>query len=483
MVDALALAADRLEAEAAAIENPEPEQTLGQFTQQLDPGTRQTPALELLDEQLRQVRDGEITRLIWSMPPQEGKSERVARRFPTWMLKHNPDLRIAIASYELGLARRSGRRIRNDLAEHPELGLTVKGDTSAAHEWELEGHIGGVYSVGIGGALTGRPVDVLIIDDPVKDRAQADSETYREGAWDWWTDVARTRLAPGAVVVLIMTRWHEDDLAGRLIAGGGWTEINIPAQADHRPEAGQVDPLGREPGEYLESARGRTDTDWKQIEADVRPRTWNALYQGRPAPSEGFTLKRGWWRYYRAPMARQQADGTMRAADFDQIIQSWDMAFKDTKGTDYVVGQVWGLRGANAYLLDQVRDRLDFPSTCQAVKNLTVKWPQAHAKLVEEKANGAAVISQLHATVGGLIPIIPTESKEARASAVSTYAESGNVYLPDPELAPWVPALVDEAAAFPAGTHDDQVDALSQALSRLLLSDSAAARFFGALNK
>jgi len=480
-LDALTLAAARLEAEAAALENPEPEQTLGQFTQTLDPGTVQTPALELLDEKLRQVRDGEITRLIWSMPPQEGKSERVARRFPTWMLKHNPELRIAIASYELGLARRSGRRIRNDLAEHPELELTVKGDTSAAHEWELEGHIGGVYSVGIGGALTGRPVDVLIIDDPVKDRAQADSETYREGAWDWWTDVARTRLAPGAVVVLIMTRWHEDDLAGRLIAGGGWTEINIPAQADHRPEAGQHDPVGRDVGEYLESARGRTPVDWKQIENDVRPRTWNALYQGRPAPSEGFALKRAWWRFYRAPMWREQPDGSMRVADFDQLIQSWDMTFKDTKGTDYVVGQVWGLRGANVYLLDQVRDRMDFPTTCQALKTLSAKWPQAHAKLVEEKANGAAVISQLHATVGGLIPITPTESKEARTSAVSPYVESGNVFLPDPELAPWVAGLIDEAASFPVGKHDDQVDGLSQALARLLIQDSAAARFFGAL--
>lgn len=480
-MDALTLAAARLEAEAAALENPEPEQTLGQFTQTLDPGTVQTPALELLDEKLRQVRDGEITRLIWSMPPQEGKSERVARRFPTWMLKHNPELRIAIASYELGLARRSGRRIRNDLAEHPELELTVKGDTSAAHEWELEGHIGGVYSVGIGGALTGRPVDVLIIDDPVKDRAQADSETYREGAWDWWTDVARTRLAPGAVVVLIMTRWHEDDLAGRLIAGGGWTEINIPAQADHRPEAGQHDPVGRDVGEYLESARGRTPVDWKQIENDVRPRTWNALYQGRPAPSEGFALKRAWWRFYRAPMWREQPDGSMRVADFDQLIQSWDMTFKDTKGTDYVVGQVWGLRGANVYLLDQVRDRMDFPTTCQALKTLSAKWPQAHAKLVEEKANGAAVISQLHATVGGLIPITPTESKEARTSAVSPYVESGNVFLPDPELAPWVAGLIDEAASFPVGKHDDQVDGLSQALARLLIQDSAAARFFGAL--
>lgn len=479
-MDALTLAAARLEADVARASVPEP--TLGAFAQQLDPLTRQTAALDLLDEKLRQVRDGEITRLIWSMPPQEGKSERVSRRFPTWILKHNPDTRVAIASYELGVARRWGRRIRNDLAEHPKLELTVRSDTSAAHEWELDGHRGGVYSVGIGGALTGRPVDLLIIDDPVKGRAEADSEVYREACWDWWTDVARTRLAPGAPVVLIMTRWHEDDLAGRLIKAGGWDVVNVPARADHRPEIGEHDPLGRAAGEYLPSARGRAAGDWEAIETDVGARTWNALYQGRPAPSEGLALKRGWWRYFHAPMWRAQADGSMRVGDVDQVIQSWDMAFKDTKGSDYVVGQVWALRGANAYLLDQVRDRMDFPTTCRAVQAMAAKWPQAHAKLVEDKANGTAVISQLHSIVGGLIPINPTESKQARCAAVSPYVESGNVFLPAPELAPWVAGLVDEAASFPNGAHDDQVDGLTQALNRLLVSDSAAARFFSAIN-
>lgn len=463
------LLAQALEEQVAA--ESRPPLTLGEFTTSVDPANVQTPALDLIDEKLAAVARGDIKRLIISLPPQEGKSERVSRRFPAWAMQRNPELRVAIASYELGVARRWGRQIRNDLAEHPQIGLRVRGDTSAAHEWQLEGHRGGVYSVGIGGALTGRPVDLLIIDDPIKDRAQADSEVYREACWDWWTNVARTRLAPGAPVVMILTRWHEDDIAGRLLAGeGGWEFVNIPAQAES-----DDDPLGREPGEYLTSTRGRTDEEWQDIERDVGPRVWNALYQGRPSPSDGDMLKRGWWKHYPAPQAVELDDGTMRADGFAKIIQSWDMTFKDTKKADFVVGQVWAQRGADVYLLDQVRGRMDFPATCRAMLALSSRWPQAHAKLVEDKANGSAIISQLKSTVGGIIAVNPTESKEARVSAVSPYVESGNVYLPsldpaDPSHRPWVAGFVEECAAFPNGTHDDQVDPMSQALNRLLVS-------------
>lgn len=455
---------------------------LGALAKRLDPLTVQTPALDLLDGKLQAVADGELKRLIWSMPPQEGKSERVSRRFPLWMLLRNPDLRIAIASYEHGVARRWGRAIRNDLAEHPSLNLRVRDDTSAAHEWQLEGYRGGVYSVGIGGALTGRPVDLLVIDDPVKGRAQADSEVYRESCWDWWTNVARTRLAPGAPVVLILTRWHEDDLAGRLIERGGWDVVNVPAVADHDPARGQADPLGRTPGECLTSARGRTAQEWRDIEHDVGSRVWTALYQGRPSPTEGDMLKRAWWRFYRRPMAFQDTSGAMRADGMDEVIQSWDMSFKDTKGSDYVVGQVWGRRGADAFLLDQVRDRMNFPTTCRAVEALAAKWPDAHAKIVEDKANGSAVIDQLSGLIPGLIAVSPTESKAARVAAVSPFVESGNVYLPAPDLAPWVAGFIEECAGFPNASHDDQVDGMSQGVARLMIRASSAQAFLEALS-
>lgn len=449
--------------------------TPGQLAQALDAHTVQTPALEVIDRALVDVADHltEGRRLIISMPPQEGKSQRTSRRFPTWLLHRNRDLRIAIASYEHRTARRWGRDIRNDIKAHPELGLTVERSSSAADEWTIEGHTGGVYSVGIGGALTGRPVDLLIIDDPIKDRKQADSIVWREFVWDWWTDVAVGRLAPGAPVVLILTRWHEDDLAGRLLAAEDsdrWQVINIPALADHNPDLGQTDPLGRQPGEWLRSARGRTTDQWEQIRVSVGARTFTALYQGRPSPEAGDVFLRNWWRRYPTPLWAQQPDGSYRVDGGGELVQSWDMAFKDTRSSDFVVGQVWLHRDASAYLVDQVRARLSFTDTLAAVQRMCGRWPQANLKLVEDKANGTAVIDSLRNKIPGIVPVTPTESKYARAQAVAPFVEAGNVLIPEPPVALFeVDGFVEEHAGFPNAAHDDQVDATSQALARLMM--------------
>ncbi|WP_220138500.1 terminase large subunit domain-containing protein, partial [Nocardioides massiliensis] len=192
--------------------------TPGTLAARLTRSTVQTPALALVDDELQRLMDTPDGRLIITMPPQEGKSTRVAKDFPTWVLKHRPWTRIVGASYGQGLANRNGRAIRNLIASNPELGMSIAADNGSASEWQLAGQDGGLVSVGIGAGLTGRPADLMIIDDPIKDRKEADSEVYRQSVWDWWTDVASTRLAPGAQVVLILTRWHDDDLAGRLLA-------------------------------------------------------------------------------------------------------------------------------------------------------------------------------------------------------------------------------------------------------------------------
>lgn len=178
--------------------------------------------------------------------------------------------------------------------------------------------------------------------------------------------------------------------------------------------------------------------------------------QQRPSPAEGGILKREWWRFY-----------TVAPEHFDEVIQSWDCAFKDTDTSDYVVGQVWGRVKADKYLLDQVRGRMDCPATIRAVKRLSERWPKANAKLIEDKANGPAVIASLKHEIPGLIAVNPEGGKQARVHAVSPQIESGNVYLPVSSAAPWVDAFVEEAAVFPNGPHDDQVDAMSQALLRL----------------
>ncbi|MET9339264.1 phage terminase large subunit [Nonomuraea sp. NPDC003804] len=446
----------------------------GDLARHLDPKTRQTLMLDLLDDELVRLLDTPDGRLVISVAPQEGKSQRTSRRFPLWALTQKPDTRIAIASYEHGVARRWGRAIRDDIIVHGgELGLSVRDDLSAQHEWQLVGHEGGVYAAGIGGALTGRPVDLLVIDDPIKDRAQADSAVFRERAWDWWTDVAATRLAPGAPVVLILTRWHEDDLAGRLLAaedGHLWRVVNIPAQADHDPNKGEVDPLGREPGEFMESARGRTRAQWEAIKVRSGSRTWASLYQGRPAPAAGDIFQREWWREYTSPRWIERPDGSCWAPGADEVCMSWDMTFKNTDGSDYVVGQVWARYGLELFLLDQVHDRLSFTETCAELRRMAAKWPQATLKLVEDKANGTAVINSLSRQVPGLVPVEPDGSKEARARAVTPFIEAGQVWIPAPELCPWVGGFVQEHNGFPNAAHDDQVDACTQAINRMLLA-------------
>ena len=399
-------------------------------------------------------------------------STRVSRDFVIDSLIHAPDTRVVMASYSQDLANRNGRSVRNLIASHPDLGIRIADDHGAASEWSLSGHQGGVKSVGRGAGVVGRAADMIVIDDPLKDRAEADSETIRETCWSWWTESLSTRLAPGAPVVLILTRWHSDDLAGRLLAaedGHLWRVINIPAQADHDPAKGETDPLGREPGEFMISARDRTAEQWEAIKVRIGTRGWNAQYQGRPTAAQGDIFHRDWWQEYQVPLWLDRADGSKWATGMDEVMISADLAFKDTAASDYVAMGVWGRRGVDCYLLDLVNERLDFVATCQRLRQLAARWPQATLKLVEDKANGPAVIAALRRVVPGIIPEEPQGSKVARATAVSPLVEAGNVHLPSPELAPWVSVVIDQCAGFPNAAHDDVVDQLSQALNRLIL--------------
>jgi predicted phage terminase large subunit-like protein len=450
--------------------------TPGTLAKALRPNTIQTPALDRIDAALCGLRNRPDGRLIVTMAPQEGKSVRVAHDFVVWWLKDAPETRVVGASYGQRLATRNGRTVRRTISGHPELGIRIADDHGAAHEWSLvdistgKPTGGGLFSVGIGGGVTGQPADLMVIDDPIKSRKEADSEVYRDAVWDWWTDEASARLAPGAPVVLILTRWHEDDLAGRLLADDpAWQLLNIPAQADHNPEKGETDILGREPGEFMVSARGRTHEQWELRKRAAGSRTWQALYQGHPSAPAGTIFKRDWWQRYDTPQWFERDDGTRIVSGFDDLIISWDMTFKKTEGTDYVSGQVWARRGADAYLLDRVNRRMDFVDTLAAFRALAAKWPQATLKLVEDKANGPAVISMLGRKVPGIVPVEPDGGKEARAAAVAPLVEAGNVWLPASELAPWADDVIEQTAGFPTAQHDDDVDALSQALNRLIL--------------
>lgn len=459
--------------------------TPGALARALDPGTVQTPALDLIDEAVVAAWRTPNARLIISMPPQEGKSERVTKTASLWRLTQNPEARLGIVSYAQALAEGFSREVRNRITSNDgaegslDLELRIARDNGSARRWQLAGHRGGIVAVGAGSGITGRPLDGLVIDDPFADDKQADSAYFRDQVWGRWRSTWSTRLAPGAPVIVIMTRWHEDDLTGRLLAaedGHRWRLINIPALADHDPAKGESDVLGREPGQWLESARGRTRVDWEAIRIQVGSRVFNALYQGRPSPATGNVWRRPWWRFYEQMLWTLGPDGAYRV-EADEVIQSWDMAFKDTKGSDFVVGTVWARRGANVYLLDKIHKRLTFTETLTAFQALTARWPQANAKYVEDKANGTAVINTLTSKIPGIVAINPTESKYARANAVAPFIEAGNVHLPAPQVAlPDVDpdSLIEEAAGFPNAAHDDQVDSTSQALARLLLDGTGA---------
>jgi predicted phage terminase large subunit-like protein len=476
-----------IEARRAARRAAQPDWTTpGDLAKLIDPATVQTPALDVVDEAVMWAYTTPGARLLISLPPQEGKSQRATKTGTLWALTQNPQLRVGIVSYSQPLAEGFGRDVRNWIASNNgdegtfDIGLRIARDYGSAKRWQLDGHRGGIVCVGIGGGLTGRPLDALVIDDPFSDKSQADSAYYRDRVWNWWQAVGSTRLAPGAPVICILTRWHEDDIAGRFLAaedGDRWRVINIPALADHDPNKGETDPLGRAPGEWLISARGRTVAEWEQIRIQAGSRVFNALYQGRPSPDAGNVWQRPWWRRYTSPLWSQHptVPDAYHVGEYDEMVMSWDMAFKDTKSSDYVVGQVWARRSASVYLLDQVHKRLSFTDTVTAFRALTARWPQCTAKLVEDKANGTAIIDTLKSKIPGIVAVTPRESKYARANAVAPLLEAGNVFLPESTIALFDPeALIDESAGFPNAAHDDQVDATSQALAHLLLDGSGA---------
>ena len=388
--------------------------------------------------------------LVLSCPPQHGKSMTVTETFPSWYVGKYPDRRCIIACYNDDFAGKFGRRNKgkiDECAKHV-FGISLK--KSSDRDMEIQDHSGGIITRGIMAGITGNAGDLIIIDDPVKNRLEADSSTYRERLWEEWENSIMTRTQAGTKIIIIQTRWHEDDLAGRVIANENFVEVvNIPVEAEEN------DILGRNIGDSLCPEIGK-DNKWlqefKQRYADGK-RAWNALYMGRPTSAEGNIFKREWWKYYdRLP------------ENIPLVAISVDATFKDSDTSDFVAIEVWGKLNGDYYLIDLIKKRMDFPDTLKAIRYMANKYPNRHSILVEDKANGSAIISMLKHEIGGIIPITPKESKIARANAITGIVEAGNVYLP--EYADFTGEFVEEFASFPNGVHDDLVDACTQFINQ-----------------
>lgn len=290
--------------------------------------------------------------------------------------------------------------------------------------------------------------------DPIKTQEEASSQTTRDKIWREWQSSLSTRLEQAAIVIIIMTRWHEDDLCGRLLNSEygtplPWEVINLPLEAE------ESDILGRKVGEPLWDRYGKDFI----AERKQYARTFSALYQGRPSAEEGNIIKRHWWKYY------DKTDKLMNMIPFYCL--SVDATFKDSATADKVSIQVWGKLGTNFYLIDRHNARMDFTTTLLAIRNMLSKYPKISAKYVEDKANGSAIINVLNKQIGGFIGVNPLGGKESRAYSITPYIEAGNVFIPRES---WVNEFIEECSNFPNGKNDDDVDAMTQAISKMIYS-------------
>jgi predicted phage terminase large subunit-like protein len=436
----------------------------------LEPKTSFLPNwhIDVVCESLEAVTAGEIRRLVINLPPRYMKSILVSITWPLWEWIRQPAGRWLFVSYSEALANRHALE-RRRLIRHPAFqrrwGQTVQLTRDQSTKLEIHNTAGGIMrATSIGGSVTGMGGNRIIIDDP-HNPTQAESDTQREHALSFFTQTLSTRLDDPQrdAIVLVMQRLHTRDLTA-LCLEQGFTHLCLPALASSRttilfPRSG------------LAKIRKAGDPLWPErenlVQLEQRRVTLGAYgfagqYQQEPVPHSGGVFQRSWWRYAEAP------------TQFEEILQSWDLTFNAGDGNDYVVGLVAGRVGALVYLLDRFKAKVSFVDTIAAIKQMSAKYPTTCAVLIEDAANGAAVVNVLQREIPGILAIRPEGAKEVRALAVAPRVEAGQVVLPTPrgpngQVIPgreWVEDLVEMCALFPKAPHDDDVDALSQLLLR-----------------
>lgn len=413
------------------------------FAQYTNPTYTDAPHHHQIAEALEAVERGEIKRLIIAMPPRHGKSELASRRFPSWYLGRNPNKQIIAASYNSDLANDFGREVRNIVAS-PEcnrlFNIELSADSKAANRWHT--NKSGMYvAAGVGTAITGRGADILLIDDPFKDRQEADSEITRQRVWDWYTSTAYTRLMPGGAIIVINTRWHDDDLTGRLLeaqehGGDKWEVLSLPAIKDNQPLWPEWYPLER----------------LEQIRSVLPARDWNALYQQNPIPDDGDYFKSAWF------------------GEYDELPQNLrmygasDYAVTDGGG-DYTEHGIIGVDGGgNIYIVDWWKGQTTSDVWIDAKCDLIIRYTP-HCWFGESGPIRRAVEPFMLRRMqdrGAFCRVewLPSISdKPSRARPIQALASMGKVFFPKNSI--WKAELMIQLLRFPAAKHDDGVDVLS----------------------
>jgi len=412
---------------------------------------------EILDKREAMIR-GDIPQetqyLMLSMPPRHGKSMHITETLPSYVMGKYPKIKVVLAAYSSTLSNDFSKENSTKTKEYNVFDTSITTENQDRVWYENKSQC---IKAGITGGITGKGANLFIIDDPIKTAEESRSEVYRDKVWKEWVSSFSTRMEPPAIYILIMTRWHEDDLAGRLLNPEygkplPWNVINLPLEAEEN------DILGRTPGEPLWPERYGLDF----IEVRKRyPEDFNALYQGRPVSAEGNMIKKEWFEndeawYVPTPQFLDK---------IPNIVMSVDATFKDTSKSDKVSIQVWGKLRNTFYLIDKINARMDFLATLQAIRNFKAQYPMIGMIFIEDKANGSAIVNVLSKELTGIIPVNPLGGKESRVQSILPYLVS-NVKLPRNKA--FTGPMLQEWYAFPNGTHDDDVDAMSQALSQMI---------------
>ena len=426
-----------------------------EFVRQVWPAFIEGDHHRVMADAFNRIAEGELKRLIVNMPPRHTKSEFASHLFPAWYLGRYPDRKVIQTSHTAELAVGFGRKVRNLVGSEdyssifPNVRLSA--DSKAAGRWNTNQQ-GDYFAIGVGGAVTGKGADILIVDDPHSEQeaAQNDPSVY-DKTYEWYTSGPRQRLQPGGAICLVMTRWSKKDLTGSIIKasverGGAdeWEVIELPAIL---PSGNALWP-GFWPIEQLEA-----------LHAELPASKWSTQYQQDPTAEESAIIKREWWKEWEKK----------NPPDCEFVIQSWDTAFLAKETADYSACTTWGVfydedRNANIILLDALQERLEFPDLKTRAYDMYKEY-EPDAFIVEAKAAGSPLIFELRRIGIPVAEYTPGRGKDkiARVNAVSDLFHSGHVWAPKKR---WAEEVIEQFAAFPTGDHDDLVDSSTQALLR-----------------